>query len=149
MDKHKHLRRLTGILIALVIVLALSFVLLRNSKPVVIAYVQRNHGELTEFSQAAMEHFHDPQVRTYRGWTVDCFPGGNIVQFTVSSFGLGPSASYQGFYYSPQDVPLGFQGTDVTLEAANGGWQWTEQDGSNWGKTEKITDHWYWFEAHF
>lgn len=63
-------------------------------------------------------------------------------------FGIGDK-QYWGVYYSPDDVPLSFQNTDVPLSPNGDGiWTWqTEED--NHGTTKKITDKWYYFEASF
>lgn len=72
-----------------------------------------------------------------------------MVEFTLSSFGLVPSTSYYGCYYSPDDVPVPFQNVDVSLVQANDGtWEWSDE-GDNHGTTAKIKDCWYYFEAHF
>lgn len=36
-----------------------------------------------------------------------------MVDFWCSGSGLGSATSYSGFYYSPKDIPLGFQGADM------------------------------------
>ena len=112
-------------------------------------YVQKNYDELTQFAVEALEDPYDLKARTYNGWIVSCIPSTSVVEFTVRGFGIGPSTEYEGFYYSPDDVPLGFQGTDVELTEVDDRWQWAEEYGDNWGYTEKIVEHWYWFEAHF
>ena len=57
--------------------------------------------------------------------------------------------TYKGFYYSPENQPLGFQGTDMDFIEDGQGWRWKEEDGDNWDYTEKIMDKWYFFEMHF
>lgn len=56
-------------------------------------------------------------------------------------------SGYSGFYYSPTDIPVTYQGADVTLQKTNTGWAWEHPGG--YGTTEKITDCWYTFEAYF
>ena len=57
--------------------------------------------------------------------------------------------TYYGCYYSPDDVPLAFQNTDVELSRdGHDYWVW-QADGDNHGATSKIIDHWYYFEASF
>lgn len=73
----------------------------------------------------------------------------DMIEFLLAGSGLAPSSSYYGCYYSPDDVPLAFQGMDVTLtEEGPGYWTWTES-GDNRGATSKIRDRWYYFEASF
>ena len=57
--------------------------------------------------------------------------------------------TYYGCYYSPDDVPLAFQNTDMELsQDGHDYWEW-QAEGDNHGATEKIRDHWYYFEASF
>ncbi len=57
--------------------------------------------------------------------------------------------TYYGVYYSPEDVPLGFQNVTVELVLdGQGGWVWTGE-GDNHGATSRITGCWYYFEASF
>ena len=54
---------------------------------------------------------------------------------------------YYGCYYSPDDVPRGFQNVEVTLVPdGENCWTW-HAEGDNRGMTKKIQDRWYYFEA--
>ena len=69
----------------------------------------------------------------------------------MDEFLLGSSLlhgrQYYGCYYSPDDVPRGFQNVEVTLVPdGKDRWMWRD-DGGNHGMTKKITDRWYYFEA--
>ncbi len=69
-----------------------------------------------------------------------------MVEFYLST---GWLAGYSGCYYSFDDVPLTFQNTRAEL-IPQGPDQWSWQgEGDSRGKTVKITDHWYYFEASF
>jgi len=66
-----------------------------------------------------------------------------MVEFLITARG----DTYYGCYYSPDDVPLAFQNTDAKLtQCGHDSWKWSA-DGDNAGKTIKIMDHWYYFEA--
>ena len=72
-----------------------------------------------------------------------------MLQFTLSARGFGSQTSYYGVYYSYRDVPYAFQYGDFPLTPISEGvWQW-QAEGDNHGLTEKIRDHWYYFEAYF
>ena len=78
------------------------------------------------------------------------FPGEHrIVQFFSSGFGLVPSSTYCGFYYSEDGVPAAYQNVDVPLTpAGEGEWRWS--DGTdNGGMTRRITGHWFSYRAWF
>ena len=67
-----------------------------------------------------------------------------MVEYLVEATG----DTYRGFYYSPDDVPLAFQNTNVSLVPAENGWMWTA-DGDNRGWTYRLKDKWFYFEAKF
>ena len=69
----------------------------------------------------------------------------SMVEFVITSRG----DTYYGCYYSPDDVPLAFQNTEAGLtQCGHGSWK-CYGEGDNSGKTIKIMDHWYYFEASF
>ena len=68
-----------------------------------------------------------------------------MTEFIIMSWGN----RYYGCYYSPDDVPLAFQNTDVELTSKEENrWTWNA-DGDNYGETTKIKDRWYFFKASF
>ena len=57
--------------------------------------------------------------------------------------------TYYGCYYSPDDVPLAFQNTEVELtQGETGYWIW-QGEGDNQGETYRIEENWYYFKATF
>lgn len=71
----------------------------------------------------------------------------DMVEFWCWSWGLVPSSTYKGFYYSENDEPIPFQGVAQKLVMDGDGWVWQEPGSDNHGYTEKIMDDWYYFEA--
>ena len=68
-----------------------------------------------------------------------------MTEFVIMSRG----DTYYGCYYSPDDVPLAFQNTDVELiQNGHDYWEWSA-DGDNHGATSFILKNWYYFEASF
>lgn len=70
-----------------------------------------------------------------------------FVEFTCDGWGLTPSSSYYGFYYSPNG-PRAFQGVETELIPQDGGFAW-QAEGDNHGFTREIGEGFYYFEAHF
>ena len=67
----------------------------------------------------------------------------NIVEFSVGS----KVKQYCGFYYSENDVPVSFQNAPIELQQIKTAeWEWIAE-GDNKGKTIKIKDNWYYYEA--
>ena len=86
--------------------------------------------------------------KTFNGVTVDVWNGEHLMYEFLLGSGIG-EYQYWGVYYSPDDVPLSFQNTDVPL-SENGEERWTWQaEGDNHGTTQKIAPKWYYFEASF
>lgn len=113
-------------------------------------YVNQNKTNLTFSSEFYLE---EGTVNKANNDTVDVdgiFGDTNrIVQFHYSGFGIAPSSTYYGFYYSPSDVPVPYCNEDYELTMdVDGGWTWNG-DGDNGGKIKKISDNWYYYEAWF
>lgn len=54
--------------------------------------------------------------------------------------------TYQvGFYYSPQDTPLGYRGEEMELTAFDDGYQYLYENGMEY-YTERVQENWYFFE---
>ena len=72
-----------------------------------------------------------------------------MVEFIIKGTGIGSSTACEGFYYSEDDRPIGFQGTELDFVQDGAGWNWKEKSGDNHERIEKITAHWYWFRMSF
>ena len=91
----------------------------------------RNEEELTEFTknylaveQRERRHMFE-EWKEENGYSVQLtglFPE-NVVAFYMGGFGLAPSSVYYGFYYSPEDIPVG-TGRQCGLELAGIRRQW-------------------------
>lgn len=78
-----------------------------------------------------------------------CGEGGEaVVEFTTGGFGLAPSGTYHGVYYSADGEPAAFQNTDTPLGPSRDGWIWHGR-GDNYGETRHINENWYTFYASF
>ena len=72
------------------------------------------------------------------------------MQFLYFAFGLVPSTRYYGFYYSQDDVPVPFQNAGAVLsQVSEEEWNWYDAGTDNGGRTKRITDHWFYYEAWF
>ena len=117
--------------------------------------VEAHREELTQTAQRALETGKPPEdlpltgtVRDVELWDHQAaHPDGGAVAFSCGGWGLVPSSSYYGFYYSPSG-PVGFQGTDVELSPQDGGYAW-QGEGDNHGFTRQIAGDFYYYEAHF
>lgn len=119
-----------------------------GSKSAAMSYVQENMSELETYVQG-IDADEGVYYDTYDGWDVTYYQNTGVVEFLASARGLGSASQYSGFYYSPQNVPVGFQGAELELVAGDSGWQWSESGGDNHYYTERIADNWYWFEMGF
>ena len=73
----------------------------------------------------------------------------DMTELILFASGFGSETTYYGCYFSWDDVPLAFQNLDTEL-VQNGHvyWKW-QGEGDNCGATQRILDHWYYFEASF
>ncbi|WP_312281081.1 hypothetical protein [Oscillibacter sp.] len=139
--------------VLIIFILALCFLLIlmahRDSKATISSYIEQNHEELKEFADGIAEVNNADMQTTYQDWTVFYWRDANMVEFVTETRGLIPSSSYKGFYYSPDNMPLGYQGVKTNFIKVNNGWRSETVDGDNSEYTEKIMAHWYWFEMNF
>ena len=105
-------------------------------------FVNENEAELKKVAESYLkgENISYPNkiksVSVYEGEN-------NIVEFSVGS----KVKQYCGFYYSENDVPVAFQNALVELQLIEKNeWEW-KAEGDNKGKTIKIMDNWYYYEA--
>ncbi len=108
-----------------------------------------NQTELEEIAHSFL--YNEPLTDTYQDVNVDgVFSGDDtIVQFFYSGFGIAPASKYYGFYYSEKNEPAVYQNAKEYLRQT-GEQEWTWTDGTdNGGRTTRITDHWFYYEAWF
>ena len=106
----------------------------------------------TELEELAADCLSGAEIsERYKGVRVEgFFPGEtSIVQFSTVGWGLVPSASYWGFYYSESGQPAAYQNVDMELvPVSENEWTWT--DGTdNGGVTRRIDGHWFSYKAWF
>lgn len=109
------------------------------------SYVTENE---SEFKEIALKYLNDEKIEfPNRINSVDVFENEHsIVQFSVKSL----SKQYVGFYYSVDDVPMAFQSAPIELKpTSNNVWVWKEDSGDNRGRTIRIKENWYYYEAIF
>ena len=121
----------------------------RSSQPGISLFVTLHQNDLEKI---AADHLSGLQTaERYRGVVVEgVFPGQHpTVQFSSGGFGLVPSTTYSGFYYSEDGIPAAFQNVDMELvPTGNDEWTWT--DGTdNGGVTRRISEHWFTYQAWF
>lgn len=134
-------------LIAITAVVILATCLLFY-QPLTRIYVHLFHDHLQDYSETFLAESPGTSSQKYGLWKVTAHPEDNLVEFHTGGAGLVPNSSYEGFYYSADDVHLPFQGADVPLTIDGEIATWT--DGTdNWGKSIRLRKNWFWFEAHF
>ena len=83
-----------------------------------------------------------PEVDRIAAW-------GNAAVFSMDAFGLVPSGTEWGFYFSPEDEPLPIPfAQDTPLAPSGEDWAYAEY-GDNRGYTQRIRPCWYYFSAHW
>lgn len=141
----------SGFRIVVVVLLAVFFLVFffhLPPKSYIFRYVKSHRAQLEAFADRLISNRVRDETH-YHSWRVSYSDTTGTVEFITGGYGLVPSTVYQGFYYSPKDERIGFQGTKVAFTEHNRGWIWKDTRGDNWEYIEKIIDHWYWFEMHF
>lgn len=134
--------------IAVIFILAIAF-LFGNTKSGIFLTVKSNQSELTHFAEGLLQSDRTISVVHYKHKNWKIYRYSDHVDFIVTAFGLAPSTVYKGFYYSPSDSLVGFQGANHIFTEYGDGWIYREDDGDNTEYLEKIADNWYWFEMYF
>lgn len=117
-------------------------------RPLVRIFVRGNHENLERYAQSALTQ---GDADSYGFWSVHAYPEQGMVQFNTGGSGLAPATTYEGFYYSAGDVHIPFQGWDLEMDIQGDTAYWYEdpETSDNWGRSTRIMENWYWFEAHF
>lgn len=115
------------------------------NQTLITGYVKSHAEELEQIAQDA--GYAEQKMGTIR--IKKCVNRPDLVEFDCWGWGLAPSSTYTGFYYSENDEPIPFQGVMQELVADGDGWSWQEPKSDNHGYTEKIMDKWYYYEASF
>lgn len=150
MEKEKTTIKRAKVIFVLLAILALVIVLFQfNKNSSITHFVENNSEELMQYAENMIQTANAGESVIYKNFEVTYWKNEDMVEFLVKKKGIGSSNSYEGFYYSPNDKPLGFHGNQVDFIPSESGWMWKESDGDNWEYTEKILKHWYWFEFHF
>lgn len=118
-----------------------------STKSEIFDYVQGNQADLERFAVELIRV--NGKDAKYRNWPVAYYEDVRTVEFLTKGSGLGPVTTYEGFYYSENDVPVGFQGVELNFIQDGDGWIWRESNGDNCNQTERITEHWFWFKMSF
>ena len=107
-------------------------------------FVNENETELEKVAESYLKGEHISYPNKIK--SVSVYEGENdIVEFSVGS----KVKQYCGFYYSEDDVPVSFQNAPVEFkEIESNEWEW-RAEGDNKGKTIKIKNNWYYYEATF
>ncbi|MDN5307858.1 MAG: hypothetical protein PWP16_1221 [Eubacteriaceae bacterium] len=138
------------VIIVLIILMIIAVKYIYNSERRVKNFVINNNEELVTIAEAYLNG--DTSITTYKGAKVERVYGGDhvIVQFFYGGFGIAPASRYYGFYYSPDDAPTVYQNSPRNELVDGDDQQWIWTDGTdNGGRTFRITDNWFYYEAWF
>lgn len=151
LTKKKLLRRPTSkaIRIGLCILLAIALIAVFLFYPQIVrGYVLGAHDHLEAYALEALEA---GDAGSYGFWNVSVYPEAGMVEFRTGGSGLAPGSTYEGFYYSASDSHTPFMGLvwEMDVQGDTTYWYDDPETSDNWCSSIRITDHFYWFEAHF
>lgn len=138
-------KRLWLFVIIVLVVLSIVF-----KDKLIQTYVKVFHEDLEVFSENLLDNS-ALRSTTYGLWDVDIYQEDNMVEFMTGGFGLAPSSTYKGFYYSADNTHKVFSVADASIAPlVIDGDRATWTDGTdNHGMSIRIMDNWFWFEASF
>lgn len=135
------------LIFALIAITILAFVLQDN---LIRCYVSLRNEKLEAYAVNLLESAEGARA-SYGIWTTSCYPKDGMVEFQTGGWGLAPSSTYKGFYYSADNTHKLFSAAyadQTTMKIDGDRATWT--DGTdNHGSSTRIMDHWFWFEASF
>lgn len=136
------------ILIICIVVLLLLALIFRGA--LIRTYVSLFHESLEAYASQCLSGG-EKTTGKYGLWKTSSYPEDGMVEFRTGGFGLAPSSTYKGFYYSEDNTHKVFSAADedaVTMEISGDSAYWS--DGTdNHGKSVRITENWFWYEASF
>lgn len=137
-----------SLIIMIVILILLLGMIFREKLIQTYVIVAREH--LETYAEKLLDS-DDRQSDRYGFWKVRSCPEEQTVEFHTGGFGLAPSSTYKGFYYSADNVHKVFSVADkslATMDSEGDLATWT--DGTdNHGTSMRIADNWFWYEASF
>lgn len=136
---------------AIVFATALLLICLLGQDLIAKTYVMVFHKHLERYAQEILDKAEDSEDilhDTYGFWKVTCYTEDEMIQFAVGGKGLVFNSTYWGFYYSPGNTHKVFQGADIPLNINKDLADWYGE-GDNWGKSIRLLDKWFWYEASF
>lgn len=113
-------------------------------------FISQNSEELMTIAEAYLND--DMTTKIFKGVKVEgAFRGdSDIVQYYYSGKGIAPASKYYGFYYSPDDVPVAYENSNYRLsKVSDDEWKWLEENSDNGGRTIRIMQKWFYYEAWF
>ena len=70
-----------------------------------------------------------------------------FINFDCGGEGFGSAMNYHGFYYTQDNLRIGWEGEAVDLTQNDKGWLWKEaEDSDNIYYTERISDNWFYYK---
>jgi len=132
------------------LVIAVAFLALTFRDNLLRTYVVICHKDLEAYAVQFLDSKESTSGK-YGAWKTSCYPEDSMVEFHTGGWGLAPSSTYKGFYYSADNTHQLFSAAyeDITSMEIDGDHAvWT--DGTdNHGVSIRITEKWFWFEASF
>lgn len=135
-------------LVAVSMAISIAFLCVFAQDLLIKTSIKLFHKEFENYAIELLEECMYTTTDYYGCWKVTCYPEDNMVQFSTGGAGFVANSVYEGFYYSPDNTHKPFQGADVPLIVNKDLAHWNGE-GDNWGKSTRLIDKWFWYEAHF
>ena len=136
-------------LVIMIVILILLFGMIFRER-LIQAYVVVAREHLVSYAENLLDS-DERQSDHYGFWKVRSYPEEQMVEFHTGGFGLAPSSTYKGFYYSADNAHKVFSVADESIAMMDiEGDRATWTDGTdNHGTSMRIIENWFWYEASF
>lgn len=110
--------------------------------------INGNLNDITSLAETVLKTGEVPEDAFFEGVETISYTAPNWVDFCTGARDGSPDPAYCGFYYTPEDRPMGYQGKDMELTAKNSGWGWQDPNGGEY-YTQRIRSRWFYYEMYF
>lgn len=139
------MKRVISLLCAMLIVLGCAGCSMRGRANNVIRFIQQDQQGMEACAQQILETGSTADAPLFDGVEHIEYIAPGWVAFVTGSREENGVTIACGFYYAPEDTPLGYQGEEMELAAFSDGYQHLYEDGMEY-YTERVLPNWYFYE---
>lgn len=142
------MKRVIALLCAVLVVLGCAGCSKRGRTNNVKKFIQNDQARLTAFAEDFLANGESNANDLFDGVEGYEYISPNWMAFLTGSREEDGFLITCGFYYSPDDTVIGYQGEELELAEFGDGYQYLYDNGMEY-YTERVMENWYFFEYNF